>query len=181
MKKHENSLNCSDCAVLGTVENVGSLATLPNLYRVLKSGGEFETGDLITPEREWSTLPLPADELQERVKELERMIQYRPRENLLAVDDCGNVIMHTVGAVDHVSMSTRYWNTAKVITHNHPSGATLSGTDISQLFNTTCPEIRACAGGLWYSVRKEDGCRNYDPAEIDQEFSEMLHLVMWMH
>ncbi|HJK78887.1 MAG TPA: hypothetical protein O0Y06_07995 [Methanocorpusculum sp.] len=177
MKKSEKFLSCSDCATLGAGETSGYLAALPNLYRVLKSGGEYEIGDLLTPKRERSTFILPADELQERVKELERQIQYRPRENLLAVDRCGNVIMHTVGAVDHVSMNTGYWNAAAVITHNHPSGATLSGTDISQLFNTACPEIRACAGGLWYSIQKEDGCRNYDPAEIDTEFSELLHSV----
>ena len=177
MTKSEKSLSCLDCATMGAGEASGYLAALPNLYRVLKSGREFETGDLITPEQERSTLILPADELQERVKELGRLIQYRPRENLLALDACGNVIMHTVGAIDHVSMNTGYWNAAAVITHNHPSGATLSGTDISQLFNTKCPEIRACAGDLWYNIQKEDGCRSYNPAEIDTEFSELLHLV----
>lgn len=177
MTKSKKQPACSECTTIETGYNPGYLAALPNLYRVLKSGGEFETGDLITPEQERSTLILPPDELQERVKELERLIQYRPRENLLALDTCGNVIMHTVGAIDHVSMNTGYWNAAAVITHNHPSGATLSGTDISQLFNTKCPEIRACAGGLWYSIQKEDGCRNYNPAEIDTEFSELLHLV----
>lgn len=148
MKKSEKSLSCSDYATLGAGETSGYLAALPNLYRSLKSDGEYEIGDLITPERERSTIILPAGELQERVKELERLIQYRPREKLLAVDACGNVIMHTIGAIDHVSMNTGYWNTAAVITHNHPSGATLSGMDISQLFNTKCPEIKACAGGL---------------------------------
>jgi hypothetical protein len=139
MTKSEKPLSCLDCATLGAGEASGYLAALPNLYRVLKSGREFDTGDLITPEQERSTLILPADELQERVKELERRIQYRPRENLLALDACGNVIMHTVGAIDHVSMNTGYWNAAAVITHNHPSGATLSGTDISQLLTSCIP------------------------------------------
>ena len=175
MKKSEKSAVCSDCATLGTGENSGYLAALPNLYRVLKSGRGDEIGDLITSEQDMSDLILPADELEVQIKELERLIQYRQRENLLEVDACGNVIMHTVGAIDRVSMSPEYWNNAEVITHNHPSGATLSWTDISHQFDSECREIRACAGGLWYSIQKDDRCGNYDPAEIDQTFSGLLY------
>ena len=113
-------------------------------------------GHLTTPEAERMTKPLADDELYIRLIELEKQIQNMPEEHILAVDECGNVLIHLVGKRDSVILPQEYWDSAKVITHNHPDGATLSDTDISRLYDTDIKEIRACTGGVWYSIKRED-------------------------
>ena len=130
-------------------------------------------GHLTTPETERKTILLTEEELHTRLIELERQIQNHEEENVLAVDECGNVLIHLVGKRDCVVLPREYWDSAKVVTHNHPDGATLSETDISRLYDTNIEEIRACAGGVWYSVKREDE-EDKNAAAVREELADYL-------
>ena len=130
-------------------------------------------GHLTTPEAERKSKPLTEEELYTRIIELEKQIQNLPEENVLAIDECGNVLTHLVGKREDVAMPLEYWESAKVVTHNHPDGATLSDTDISRLYDTGIEEIRACTGGVWYSVKREDETPK-DAAVVRDELATYL-------
>ena len=130
-------------------------------------------GHLTTTEDEQRTIPMDEEELHYRVIELERQIQNLPEENVLAVDECGNVLIHLVGKRDKVVLPREFWDSAKVVTHNHPDGATLSDSDIARLYDTNVGEIRACTGGVWYSAKREDESQK-DAAAVHEELSAYL-------
>lgn len=158
------------------VASAGWNMGLPEIYQADRKKAVI--GDLITPDEELCEYCLEDDELFERVCELERKIQNRPLENILAIDECGNVIMHLIGDFKRVSMGLQYWDSAKVITHNHPNGATLSGTDVSHLFDTDCMEIRACSFNTWYSVKITDEAldiEDLDAEKVERELSAILN------
>ncbi|MDO5845280.1 MAG: hypothetical protein Q4Q53_09085 [Methanocorpusculum sp.] len=134
-------------------------------------------GDLITSIKKRSKTVLSDDEFLERVTELERQIKDEPLENILAIDECGNVFMHYIGDIDSVKMDTRYWNAAKVVTHNHPNGSMLSGTDISHLCDTDCQEIRAVTRDLWHSVKRGENWENLDAETVKEEVNDLLKIV----
>ncbi len=131
-------------------------------------------GDLITPESEKNHQTLNPLELHKRICELETIICTRPKENILAIDKCGNVIMHNVGEKNRVSMNREYWDDAKIVTHNHPSGRTFSGADVSCLFSTNCDEIRACTFNTWYSIKRTEKTPNLDADKVELALSQTL-------
>lgn len=134
-------------------------------------------GDLITPIKKRSKTPLSDSELLEKITELENTIKEEPLENILAVDECGNVFMHCIGDIDSVNMDTRFWNAAKAITHNHPNGSALSGMDISHLCDTECQEIRACNKDIWHSVKRGENWINLDAERVKNEVNNLLRIV----
>lgn len=158
--------------------DVRNLLALPTLKEHTSGPVEnYLEGDLMTPFKNWNKTLLPKRELLNKVHKLESIIQNRRVENILAIDERGNVIMHVVGERGKVSMDKEYWNNAAIITHNHPDGATLSGTDVSHLFDTDCDEIRACAGGVWYSVQR-GSCEDLDAEEVEVSITAKLNEAM---
>ena len=75
-----------------------------------------------------------------------------------------------------MQLPAKYWNEGKVITHNHPDGATLSAVDVSRLYETPINEIRACSGGVWYSVKRGDETTPRNPYAVETElFNHLLN------
>ena len=131
-------------------------------------------GELTTPEKYFSDIPLTEEELHNKVILCERQIVNSPVENVLVFDECGNIIVHLIGNQKVVNLPMKYWNAAKVITHNHPDGATLSAVDVSQIFRTPVDELRAVSGDVWYSVKRGENCTKQAQTVLS-ELSKHLH------
>ena len=95
-------------------------------------------------------------------------------ENVLAFDKCGNVLTHLIGERTRVTMPAEIWNAAKVVTHNHPDGATLSAEDISHLFDTKVSEIRAVSGDVWYSAKRSSETPSKTAETVNDELSSII-------
>lgn len=153
----------------------GDVAAVEEIQPTTQQTNYCIVGNLITNPRERSSTPLSYDDLLRRVKTLELEIQDQPHENILAIDECGNVLMHLIGGKNRVSMSRKHWNAAKVVTHNHPDGGTLSGSDISHLFDTECQEVRACCFNTWYSARRTAKTADKDAETVLSELTEDIN------
>ena len=91
------------------------------------SNEDYEVGEFQTPKNQISRIPIPENDLMEIVLDCESKIQNERRENVVCFDECGNVICHLVGDRTNVSIPVSVWERSKIITHNHPDGATPSG------------------------------------------------------
>ncbi|MDO5846284.1 MAG: hypothetical protein Q4Q04_05105 [Methanocorpusculum sp.] len=162
-----------------SAKTAGAMVIVPSgeigKYPVAKQNKPFELTEdcLATTDEDVTTDPLSREELQEIAKHYETIIQHDTRENILAIDECGNVIKHAVGTREAVTMEREFWDDAAIITHNHPDGVTFSATDVSHLFDTDCGEIRVCSGGAWYSIRKTPAV-NLTAVGVEIELSAFL-------
>jgi len=112
--------------------------------------------DLTTPDEFISDKKLSEEELGEYVNRIERIISGEREENVVCFDECGNIIGHLRGERNAATIPKEYLESSIIITHNHPDGGTLSATDVSRLYEGNAEEIRAVAGGVWYSIKQTE-------------------------
>ena len=94
--------------------------------------------------------------------EFENAVRRNSYETVAAVGEDGKVFFSKVGESSRVGMTgaetKQLTNVNAIMSHNHPSGSSLSVTDIKTASNLNAKEIRAVGSEYSYSmIRPDDG------------------------
>lgn len=106
----------------------------------------------------------------------EKSIMGNNYETLKVFDDQGNVVYEKQGGAHSVRYDGRY-AIDKVVTHNHPSGSSFSGTDLKTAVILNQKEIRAVGKEYTYSMKRPAGGWGKSPKAVITKWNKMYKIA----
>lgn len=117
-----------------------------------------------------STQPLPPVEVPPSVRALEAEIEQQTYETAILIDrESGEVVFRKSGDVNSVDFDRDELALlrGRVLTHNHPTGRSLSITDMDLLRTWDIDEVRVIgSNGMRYSARLTNAGKELSPSEF---------------
>jgi hypothetical protein len=119
--------------------------------------------------------PLPAGELEERVRQAEEAVRRSGTEEIIAVNRRGEEVVRAIGQRDRVNLSPAEAQLIRGATavHNHPRGTPPSVADAKALYRHHIGEIRVVTTTRTYVLSVADR-RAFRAGQIDRNFAQAM-------